>query len=239
MKSKRLGFTLVELLVVIAIIGVLVALLLPAVQAAREAARRSSCGNNLKQIGLSLHNFHDTFLNLPPGQINDDNDRYGWPAYILPFIEQDNIYNQLVDAGVLFYPTGNTPNTDSLRPETQIRQNHASSVCKTTLDAFMCPSDVLSEVNNDGYGKNNYCGNVGPQFANFGCASEKGNVQEGPLVFSNDNVATYVVKFRDVTDGTANTIMVGEVSESANVNRNTNSDSRFPLWAGGKDGRRV
>jgi len=102
---RRRGFTLVELLVVIAIIGVLVALLLPAVQAAREAARRMSCSNNLKQIGLALHNYHDSFKRFPPAGIN-----YGWcqsPAndgrklfnsnglmMLLPFVEQNALYNQ-------------------------------------------------------------------------------------------------------------------------------------------------
>ncbi|HZN35700.1 MAG TPA: DUF1559 domain-containing protein, partial [Pirellulaceae bacterium] len=85
----RAGFTLVELLVVIAIIGVLVALLLPAVQAAREAARRSSCQNNLKQIGLATHNFHDVYNQLPPLRVN--NNRATWFVLIMPYMEQENI----------------------------------------------------------------------------------------------------------------------------------------------------
>src|SRR5262245_38912372 len=89
------GFTLVELLVVIAIIGVLVALLLPAVQAAREAARRTDCGNKLKQLGIALQNFHDTYGNFPPGQTDNDTANLGWGTYILPYIEQTGSYDAI------------------------------------------------------------------------------------------------------------------------------------------------
>ena len=91
--SRRGGFTLVELLVVIAIIGVLIALLLPAVQQARESARRTQCVNNLKQVGLAVHNFHDTFGELPPSRIQYE--YLGWSAVLLPFMEQTNLYDQL------------------------------------------------------------------------------------------------------------------------------------------------
>jgi prepilin-type N-terminal cleavage/methylation domain-containing protein len=86
------GFTLVELLVVIAIIGVLVALLLPAVQAAREAARRTDCADKLKNIGIALHNHHDTYLSFPPGMLDDDTNNIGWAVSILPFAEQGPLY---------------------------------------------------------------------------------------------------------------------------------------------------
>jgi prepilin-type N-terminal cleavage/methylation domain-containing protein len=89
---RRAGFTLVELLVVIAIIGVLVALLLPAVQAAREAARRTDCADKLKNIGIALHNHHDTYLSFPPGLIDDDTNNIGWAVSILPFAEQGPLY---------------------------------------------------------------------------------------------------------------------------------------------------
>src|SRR6267142_6033154 len=98
-RSRHAAFTLVELLVVIAIIGVLVALLLPAVQAAREAARRTQCSNNLKQLGLAAHNFNDTFSRLPPGGgaqgggggLSASTDYGSWLVYLLPYVEQTNL----------------------------------------------------------------------------------------------------------------------------------------------------
>ena len=101
MPALKRGFTLVELLVVIAIIGVLVALLLPAVQSAREAARRSACQNNLKQIGLALHNYHDTFLYFPPGGITLGGccatpSYTSWSISILPFLEQTPLADKYV-----------------------------------------------------------------------------------------------------------------------------------------------
>ena len=90
--KRQSGFTLVELLVVIAIIGVLVALLLPAVQSAREAARRMSCSNNLKQLSLALHNYEDTHKTLPPAGI--DSNQMSWTVLLLPYFEQQNLYDK-------------------------------------------------------------------------------------------------------------------------------------------------
>ena len=89
---RRTGFTLVELLVVIAIIGVLVALLLPAVQAAREAARRIDCADKLNSLGIALHNHHDTFNSFPPGMVDDDTNNIGWAVCILPFMENEPLF---------------------------------------------------------------------------------------------------------------------------------------------------
>jgi len=120
----RAGFTLVELLVVIAIIGVLVALLLPAVQAAREAARRAQCNNNLRQLGLALHNYHDVNQWFPMNYRPVAGGTYSWMQAILPFIEQQNMYSQLTLGG-----------TVALANNTQ--------VANTPIKTYRCPSDGL------------------------------------------------------------------------------------------------
>ena len=155
MKFKRSGFTLIELLVVIAIIAVLIALLLPAVQQAREAARRSQCKNNLKQIGLGLHNYEATFSQFPPGRMTPSRGQgvgmpcwYGHlsPLYhILPFIDQANLYNQLDHS------------------ETRVRASGPACLknafVKTlALPVFMCPSDPR---HTPGINTNSYRANFG------------------------------------------------------------------------------
>lgn len=185
MNLRKKGFTLVELLVVIAIIGVLVALLLPAVQAAREAARRSSCTNNLKQIGLGLHNYHDKLLKLPPGFLIPGNGHaagsggIAWGFYILPEIEQKNIYDNITSVD------------DGTRPGNK-DSTHGGAV----IDTYICPSDAGPDINNrrGNYAKSNYL-------------TSRGTTGGGTNGCFHQNSDT---RFRDITDGTANTFFAGE-----------------------------
>jgi prepilin-type N-terminal cleavage/methylation domain-containing protein len=250
------AFTLVELLVVIAIIGILIALLLPAVQAAREAARRSQCSNNLKQLGLALHNFHDAVKAFPTGQIDDDNDCYGWITYLLPFLEQKNIYDKLVNDAtypVLLIKTSGThalpnppctgaSNVDTCQPYTQVGGNQGGSICKNVLKTVVCPSDPLAAKDHEGYGKSNYCGNVGWAFKDsagvdkWGCAQYNAGLQTGVLRFDNNNDNTWMTRIADILDGTSNTIAVGEVSVTSNVREDKSDHANFPIWPGGRGG---
>ncbi len=266
--SRRGGFTLIELLVVIAIIAVLVALLLPAVQQAREAARRSQCKNNLKQLGVGLNSFEETYGNYPPGMLDDDGRALGWGTYLLPYLDQGPIYEKYREQDMIFLPRGGVPhinpdvgggfNVDAWNPRIAISgflqtagppgptaaNANVPPISRAILSGFVCPSDILPQSENALSGKSNYCGNSGVILAGSAtpastawsaCASIKGSAQNGILLYANDNTNTWVVKVRDVTDGSSNTIAIGEVTESADVTRTNNGDGNFPTWAGGND----
>ncbi len=194
--SPRSGFTLIELLVVIAIIGVLIALLLPAVQAAREAARRSQCTNNLKQIGLALHNYHSSMGSFPMlagygVAATNPNSKSTWHGpgtlvFILGYMEQQplmNAYN--FNASCLIGCAGKD-------------QAQNSTVLKTAVNAYLCPSDTGSS--RYPYGTN-YGASVGPMFR-WGDSPKF-----GVGVFA----APGSMRIRDILDGTSNTIAFGEM----------------------------
>lgn len=198
----RRGFTLIELLVVIAIIAILVSLLLPAVQQAREAARRTQCKNNLKQLALAMHNYHDVNNALPMGMVH----RINWRVSILPYLEQTNVYSKL-DFGESFQGNGVSHNTEVLGG--------------IVMSAMICPSNIVEPLTNNAYGTNsqrmqypNYLAIAGavdpsaPNNATVGkCNSFYGwHCDNGPMKI-NEKVA-----FRDLTDGLTNTLILGEQS---------------------------
>lgn len=219
--NTRQAFTLVELLVVIAIIGVLIALLLPAVQQAREAARRMSCTNQLKQIGLALHNYHDTFGTFPrhtawhngggAGNSSPAPDNgLSWRAMILPFIEQTTLHDQL---------NFNLPLNDT----TSSPSNY--DLIQLPVDAYICPSDATGRKTQSGnqYLWSNWC------YPNSNCSQSTplgtthykgymGHANDLPLSSNKYPIAMFdrrkghALRMRDLVDGTSNILAVAEVS---------------------------
>jgi prepilin-type N-terminal cleavage/methylation domain-containing protein len=218
-KGEKSGFTLIELLVVIAIIAVLIALLLPAVQQAREAARRTQCKNNLKQLGLALHNFHDTYNRMPPGTANDmvpfgtipAGSGWGssWKVYILPYVEQGTIYSKwLFDGNNSGYVSPNVQYVNGIK-----------------IPSFRCPTSSIPEQ----YLSSNNNGSV-EQMTSYtgtsGAYSTTGNTNRAPFnsggvtgigagVVANTGTLFNAskVNFRDMTDGSSNIFMVHEESD--------------------------
>ena len=201
------GFTLVELLVVIAIIGILIALLLPAVQAAREAARRSQCSNNMKQLGLALHNYHDVFKVLPPGGLRDGSvpgNGLAWNVFILPFMEQQALHDEF---------------DFLLTDDSSCVQAPNTTITLTPVAGFLCPSGTrLYDGSSTTRYTCHYVGIMGPKGTNPVSGSayslQNGTGYSGHGGFAQDGVMYHLskVRIRDILDGTSNTLMVGELS---------------------------
>jgi prepilin-type N-terminal cleavage/methylation domain-containing protein len=192
-RDPRRAFTLIELLVVIAIIAILIALLLPAVQQAREAARRTQCRNNLHQIGLALHNYHDTHRVFPAGTITDvlpggattDGPEVRWATQVLPFLDETALYNA--------YNMSQDAHTGA-----------NTTVAYSVLAQYLCPSDS-SPSGNTTFAEGSYDGNSG---TSYGCTRDPGcsMARRGPLY------SYSAVRIRDIRDGTSNTTAVGEAA---------------------------
>jgi prepilin-type N-terminal cleavage/methylation domain-containing protein/prepilin-type processing-associated H-X9-DG protein len=214
-RASRRAFTLIELLVVIAIITILIGLLLPAVQKVREAASRAKCANNLKQIALGLHNYHDSMQHLPPGYVslsatNDPNfscaPGWGWGAFLLPYIEQNNLYSQLSTA-----INNNVPMTDP----------SVASAIAAPIPIFICSSDLVQ----GSFAVRRLPSN--PSYPLIYSQTSPGTLLAGPSSYSacvgrdEDSDADGVfgsgvfycnsrTRLTDITDGTSQTVMVGE-----------------------------
>ncbi len=214
--NHRGGFTLIELLVVIAIIGVLVALLLPAVQQAREAARRSSCKNNLKQLGLAFHNFHDTHGALPPLNLSDQ--FATWAALILPGIEQGTSARQW-DYKLRYFHQPETAGADFAVFHCPSRSSAGDRGGTGNTRSYSCTSSLPgppTETGPPGWSDYGVC------WGTVSLANDGAIKQSTPITSSNiganlsSSLCThpgwkYNSRFRDITDGTSNTVMIGEM----------------------------
>jgi prepilin-type N-terminal cleavage/methylation domain-containing protein len=235
---RRSGFTLIELLVVIAIIAILIALLLPAVQQAREAARRSQCRNNLKQLGLAMHNYHDSLNTLPPAStysIPNSNGQHTWVEFIMPYIDQAPWYNQI-----------NFSISNAVAP-------NAALFTGKTLAAVQCPSNpsastlqTRSSGNFDGWSVPSQglfypvcAGSIFPDAATLDCPAPLPNfcisqttgtwgaahANPYPGAFNRGVTRT---NFRDFTDGTSTTFLAGE-RNAEELNWGGAFSSNFPI----------
>jgi prepilin-type N-terminal cleavage/methylation domain-containing protein/prepilin-type processing-associated H-X9-DG protein len=226
--SRSRGFTLIELLVVIAIIAILIALLLPAVQQAREAARRTQCKNNLKQMGIAMHNYHDVYKQFPPGHMGAIDDTYGcnddgysWATMLLPYIEQQNLFQQLP-------MTANwTPTRDPRSANWCVVRGYYDTFgtiipgSDTYIPTYRCPSSTLPRVipprfSVPGVGTYDYASNR-PHCVGMAVIDYKGSGGFGDRGsfakmedLANAGRNGGGTRMRDYLDGTSNTIAIGE-----------------------------
>ena len=205
---RKRGFTLIESLVVIAVIAILVALLLPAVQQVREAARRMRCKNNLKQIGLALHNYHDIAGSLPPQTVVDrtgpeETGWWSWRVRILPQLDQQTLYQHFDLSEDVW------TNADKYKPYTSRK-----------IQVFMCPSDPNVEQVAESF-------DIFPDGEAYALTSYHGSRGRGQSIPDDGAFPAInrVVKLKDITDGTAHTILIGE--------RPADTSAEWGWWAAG------
>ncbi len=242
----RRAFTLIELLVVIAIIAILIALLLPAVQQAREAARRTQCKNNLKQIGLALHNYHDLFNTFPPGYIANSNNAsanwqgWSWTTMLLPQFDQAPLYNNFSN----FFSTGMV--------SALVSTTYNPVVTNNSIVAMRCPSDsgqqsvnfvdVLPTVGGTAttytnlFGRSNYVGNVG-WWINTANSNAPTGIVDGVAVTTANYRGVFgensKIGLQSMTDGSSNGLLVGErYSLAAGGQASIGQPVGHAVWAG-------
>jgi prepilin-type N-terminal cleavage/methylation domain-containing protein/prepilin-type processing-associated H-X9-DG protein len=207
-KRRQIGFTLIELLVVIAIIAILIALLLPAVQQAREAARRTQCRNNLKQIGLALHNYHDALNCFPIGSAYHGGTGLSWMVGVLPYLEMSSLFNQFDMDGLNNGLAG-------------LNTRNAQLANGVKIPAFSCPSSVIPEmaaVSGVQLQQPSYVGIAGATSADgfparrtqVCCTFRNGFMSSDGVLFANG-----VARIAHIVDGTSNTLVVAECSHFA------------------------
>ncbi len=200
-RARRLGFTLIELLVVIAIIAILIALLVPAVQKVREAAARAQCQNNLKQLGLACHNFHDVRKKLPYTRSGGGQNRHTWATLLLPFIEQDPVHTAYQTPIPGLSQTDGYNNHNTTNPV-------ISAAREAQIGIFVCPSrrtpPLSCNLNDVGVVKG-----MGSDYVV--CSGDSTAVPStGMFRLLNVDHMTSGIRFAAVTDGTSNTLMIGE-----------------------------
>jgi prepilin-type N-terminal cleavage/methylation domain-containing protein/prepilin-type processing-associated H-X9-DG protein len=244
LSRARRGFTLIELLVVIAIIAILIGLLLPAVQKVREAASRTKCTNNLKQLGIALQAYHDTYNKFPFGTYHDDNNNWGWGTLVLPYVEQGAVYTAITtDTANFVMVAGNgggsnipnsysttDPSLDNYGPRSRTNLTAGSAVIPggaagTVIPGFVCPSDSWPTKTSSGFAKTNYLANLGwdaSQSARGGTGTwasygpPTGATYTGVMVQANSNGTTWAYSMAAITDGTSNTALLGEAAAQKN-----------------------
>ena len=240
-RARSRGFTLIELLVVIAIIAILIGLLLPAVQKVREAAARSQCQNNLKQMGLAMHNYNDVYNALPWARTKGGENRSTWARILLPFIEQGNVFN------IFTTPISGVNQTDGFNNLTssdpQVRAATQAQVkvflCPSRRSSALCPIDPDTTTYPLGWGMgSDYAGCIGD-----GNKDPVSTLYTGMIGYIDNTTvikqhARAVIPFSWVTDGLSNTILVGEkhltpseVSKTAAVTELVVNDS--VIYSGG------
>ena len=207
---RRIGFTLIELLVVIAIIAILIALLVPAVQKVREAASRTTCANNLKQIGLAIHNYSDAYHKLPYGRSGGGSKDHSWAVLILPYVEQDNLWKIMTNthAGVTQINGVNPLNSTTI-PDIKVMR-------ETELSVFFCPtrrgppSTLTDIVNNPPQANGAVMAAVGDYAACRGDGVPVNGVDTGMFIQVPTPTPPKALRFVDIIDGLSNTLAIGE-----------------------------